>query len=158
MKTISTMTLTALVLTTSALAADREPSAADRAAVMTPINALLKGLEADDGAAVLAVTLPGGAITATRVAPDGRHQRRTLSWADFAASLKPDGTRIEERLGKATIKIDQDIAVVWTPYVVLVDGKISHCGYDHFDVVRVDGQWKLLNVTYSHRTTGCATT
>ena len=127
----------------------------EAAAVMTPVNALLGALERDDGAAVLAATLPEGVVTATRTGPDGKAQRRTLGWAAFAAGLKSDGKRIVERLGDPAIEVDGDVAMVWAPYTVTVDGALSHCGYDLFDLVRSDGRWKVLNVTYSHRTTGC---
>lgn len=130
----------------------------DAAAVMAPVNALLGALERDDGAAVLAVTLPDGVVTAARTAPDGKPQRRTLTWAAFAAGLKPDGKRVVERLGEPAIEVDGNVAMVWAPYTVTVDGTLSHCGYDLFDLVRGAegaGGWKILNVTYSHRTTGC---
>jgi hypothetical protein len=132
------------------------PPESTEGAVMVPITALLDALTNSDGAAILAVTLPEGAITAARVAPDGTHQHRTLRWAEFAAQLKPDGSKIVESLGTPAIEIDEDVAMVWAPYTVTIDGKLSHCGYDHFDLVRSDGQWKILNITYSHRTTGCA--
>jgi hypothetical protein len=132
------------------------PPESTEGAVMAPITTLLDALTKDDGAAILAVTLPEGAITAARVGPDGTHQHRTLRWAEFAAQLKPDGSKIVESLGTPAIEIDEDVAMVWAPYTVTIDGKLSHCGYDHFDLVRTGGQWKILNITYSHRTTGCA--
>jgi hypothetical protein len=132
------------------------PPDSSEGAIMAPILTLLDALTRDDGAAILGVTLPEGSITATRVAPDGTHQHRTVRWADFAAQLKPDGSKIVESLGTPAIEVDQDVAMVWAPYNVTVNGKLSHCGYDHFDLVRTGGQWKILNVTYSHRTTGCS--
>lgn len=131
------------------------PPGTDEAAVMAPIRELLHGLEVSDPAPILAATIPDGAITATRTAPEGTHQRRTLRWAEFAAQFKPDGKRVVESLGQPAIELDDDVAMVWAPYTVTIDGKLSHCGYDHFDLVRTDGRWKILNVTYSHRTTGC---
>ena len=131
------------------------PPGTEEGAVIAPITALLTALTNNDGAAVLAVTLPEGNITAARTAPDGTRQRKTQRWAEFAATLKPGGPRIEEPLGTPAVEIDGDVAMVWAPYTVLVDGKLSHCGYDHFDLVRTDAGWKLLNVTYSHRTDGC---
>ncbi|HTI31950.1 MAG TPA: hypothetical protein VL405_07435 [Sphingomonas sp.] len=125
-------------------------------AVMAPVTALLAALTAHDGNAILAVTLPEGAITSARVAADGTRTSKTLRWAEFATNLKPDGHRIVEMLGTPAIEIDEDVAMVWAPYTFTIDGKLSHCGYDHFDLVRSGGQWKILNITYSHRTTGCA--
>ncbi|CAM3183493.1 DUF4440 domain-containing protein [Sphingomonas antarctica] len=125
-------------------------------AVMAPITTLLDALTHKDGAAMLAVTLPEGSITAARVEADGSHSHKTLRWADFAAVIKPGGPRIVETLGTPAIEIDEDVAMVWAPYTVTADGTLSHCGYDHFDLVRSGGAWKILNITYSHRTTGCA--
>ena len=122
---------------------------------MAPITTLLRGLEVSDPATILAATVPDGIITATRTAPDGTHQRKTMRWADFAAQFKPDGKRVVEALGTPAIEIDDDVAMVWAPYTVTIDGKLSHCGYDHFDLVRADAQWRVLNITYSARTTGC---
>lgn len=72
-----------------------------------------------------------------------------MPWAEFAAGLKPDGSRIEERLGQAAIEIDGGAAMVWAPYRVRVNGRVSECGYDHFDVVRVGTSWKILHATWS---------
>ena len=67
-----------------------------------------------------------------------------------------EGPALEERLvGAPAIEIDGDIAMVWSPYVFLVDGKLSHCGTDHFDLVREAGQWKVLNITWTKRKTDC---
>ena len=133
------------------------PPGTQEAAVMAPIDRLLRALERDDGAALLAEVVADGAITAVRTGPDGKPQRRTVRWAEFAAGLKADGTRIEERLGQPAIEIDDHAAMVWVPYTLLANGKLSHCGYDHFDLVREGAGWKVLNITYSHRTTGCVT-
>ena len=152
-----------LALLLAAQAADKLPPAnplpytdPDAAAVMTPVTTLLTALERSDGAAILAVTLPEGSVTAARTAPDGKPQRRTLRWSEFAAALKPEGGKVVERLGTPAIEVDGNVAMVWAPYTVTVAGKLSHCGYDLFDLVRVDAGWRILNVTYSHRTDGCA--
>ena len=127
----------------------------DVANVMTPITALLTALERNDAAAVLAVTRPEGGATAAMERPDGARRVRRLSWAEFAAGLKPGPDRYQERLSDPAIEVDGDIAMVWAPYMLLRNGAVDHCGYDHFDLVREGGQWRVLNVTWSQRTTGC---
>jgi hypothetical protein len=83
---------------------------------------------------------------------------RGSSWAEFVARFKPGGPKLEERLvGAPAIEIDGDIAMVWSPYVFLIDGKLSHCGIDHVDLVRESGGWKILNLTWTQRTTNCPT-
>ena len=131
------------------------PPGSDEGAIMAPIDTLLNALTAKDEAAVLAVTLPEGSATQAAVAADGTRTRNTTRWADFAANLKTAPGRLVERLGQPAIEFDEDTAMVWAPYTFTIDGKLTHCGYDHFDLVRVDGRWKVLNLTWSKRTTGC---
>lgn len=132
------------------------PPASEEGQVMVPIDALFAGLAARDGAAV-AATLRGDA-TATVVAenPDGTHVVRHMSGAEFAAGLKPGPERYREQLSDPAIELDGDIAYVWGRYDFFVDGRVQHCGYDHFDLVREGGRWKIQNITWSQRSTGCA--
>jgi len=125
------------------------------AAVLAPINAMFAGLEARDGAAILAQTRPEGGATVASEKPDGTRSIRHLSWADFAGGIKPGPERYQEKLLDPAVEIDGDIAMVWSRYVFTIDGKPHHCGVDHFDLVRENGAWKLLNVTWSSRTNGC---
>ncbi|WP_159760111.1 hypothetical protein [Sphingomonas sp. 8AM] len=130
------------------------PSGTEEAQVMVPVDALLRAIETNDRAAALAATLPEGTITATRTAPDGAPQRRTLRWAEWAAQLTPEQGLVEKQ-GVPAIEIDDNAAMVWAPYTVTVSGKPVQCGYNLFDVVRGATGWKILNVTYSARTEGC---
>jgi hypothetical protein len=124
--------------------------------VMVPIDAMFAALAARDGRAILAqVRADGGATKVEQRADGGRYVTR-LSWAEFAAALKPGPERYAERLTDPAIDVDGDIAMVWSPYVFTIDGKVAHCGTDHFDMVREGGRWRILNVTWSQRTTGCA--
>jgi len=125
------------------------------AAVMAPIDAMFRGLAAHDGAAILAQVRPEGGATVAMERPDGGRTIRRLGWAEFAAGVKPGPDRLEERLTDSVVEVDGDIAMVWGPYTFTVNGKIHHCGVDHFDLVREGGAWKVLNVTWTQRTTGC---
>lgn len=125
------------------------------AAVMAPINGMFAGLEARDGAIILAQTRPEGGATVAMEKPDGSHAIRHLSWADFVGGIKPGPERYQEKLLDPAVEVDGDVAMVWSRYVFTVDGKAQHCGVDHFDLVRENGGWKVLNVTWSQRTTGC---
>ena len=127
----------------------------DVAAVMAPVHRLLDALAARDGATIRAVTLPEGLISSVRERPDGTRTRSHLRWAEFADQLKTGQERLDEQISDPAVEIDGDVAMVWAPYVFRIDGKVSHCGFDHFDLVRVDGGWRILNITYSHRQTGC---
>jgi len=125
------------------------------AALMAPINAMFSGLEAREGAMILAQTRPEGGATAVAEKPDGTRSVRHLSWADFAGGIKPGPEHFREKLVDPAVEIDGDIAMVWSRYVFTIDDKPHHCGVDHFDLIRENGAWKVLNITWSSRTTGC---
>jgi len=129
------------------------PPAAEEQAVLAPIDALFAALEAGDSAAVLRVVYPDGRVTAVGTLRSGTGLRQE-SWTQFAARLKP-GEGFSESIFDPAIEIDGDIAMVWAPFVVRVDGKVSNCGVDHFDLVRANGAWKVMNISFSSRTTGC---
>jgi putative lumazine-binding protein len=129
------------------------PPAAEEQAVLAPINALFAAFEAGDSAAALRVVYPDGRVTAVGTLRSGTGLRQE-SWTQFAARLKP-GEGFSESIFDPAIEIDGDIAMVWAPFVVRVDGKVSNCGVDHFDLVRSNGAWKVMNISFSSRTTGC---
>jgi len=131
------------------------PPAAEEQAVLAPINALFAAFEAGDSAAALRVVYPDGRVTAVGTLRSGTGLRQE-SWTQFAARLKP-GEGFSESITDPAIEIDGDIAMVWAPFVVRVDGKVSNCGVDHFDLVRANGAWKIMNISFSSRTTGCPT-
>ncbi|MES2421750.1 MAG: nuclear transport factor 2 family protein [Pseudomonadota bacterium] len=127
----------------------------EEAGVMVSIDALFAALAARDGQAILAQVRPDGGATVAEEKSDGTRSVRRTSWTEFAAALKPGPERYAERLTDPAVDIDGDIAMVWSPYVFTIDGKVAHCGTDHFDMVREAGRWKIANVTWSSRTTGC---
>jgi ketosteroid isomerase-like protein len=129
------------------------PPAAEEQAVLAPINQLLAALEAGDATGVLRVVYPDGRVTAVGTLRSGTGLRQE-SWTQFVARLEP-GEGFRESISDPAVEIDGDIAMVWAPFVVRVDGKVSNCGVDHFDLVRANGAWKVMNIAFSSRTTGC---
>lgn len=147
-------TFLAVLLAGAVPAAAQPAGAADSAAVLVPVNALFAAFEAGDAAAMLRQVYPDGRVTASGLRADGASSLRQLSWTQFAQRVRPDSV-FQERISDATIAIDGDIAMVWAPFVVRVGGRVSNCGVDHFDLVREAGAWKVMNLTFSSRTTGC---
>jgi hypothetical protein len=125
------------------------PPAAEEQAVLAPINRFFAALAAKDAAGMLAEAQPEGRLTANVAGKPPR----VMSWGEFTGQFKPnEGPALLERLvGTPAVEADGDIAMVWSPYEFLIDGKVAHCGIDHFDLVRVGGQWKVLNITWTKR-------
>ena len=123
------------------------------AGVLAPIEQLFAAFAAGDSAAMLRLVHPAGRVTATGTRASGSGLRQQ-SWSEFAARVTP-ASRFSETISDPAIEIDGDIAMVWAPFVVRVDGKVTNCGMDHFDLVRDNGAWKVMNLTFSSRVIGC---
>lgn len=131
------------------------PPPSDDQSVLAPINQLFAAFEAGDSSGVLRVVYPEGRVTAVGALRSGTGVRQE-SWTQFAVRLKP-GEGFRESISDPVVEVDGDVAMVWAPFVVRVDGKISNCGVDHFDLVREQGAWKVMNISFSSRRTGCPT-
>ena len=49
----------------------------------------------------------------------------------------------DERIRFDVVKTDGPLAIAWTPYEFYYKGKYSHCGVDSYQLVRVNGEWKI---------------
>src|SRR5690349_16414216 len=129
------------------------PPVGEEQAVLASVNALLRSFGAGDSAAMLRWVYPDGRVTATGTRASGKGLRQE-SWTQFATRVTPSSV-FEETISDPAIEIDGDAAMVWASFVVRVGGKVSNCGFDHFDLVRDNGSWKVMNLTFSSRVDGC---
>jgi hypothetical protein len=129
------------------------PPVGDEQTVLATVGALLASFSSGDHAAMLRWAYPDGRVTATGTRPSGSGVRQE-SWAQFAQRITP-ATAFQEAISDPAVEVDGDAAMVWAPFVVRVNGKVSNCGFDHFDLVRENGTWKVMNLTFSSRIAGC---
>jgi hypothetical protein len=61
----------------------------------------------------------------------------------------------DEQIVFETIKIDGPLAIVWAPYKFYFDGQFSHCGVDSFQLVFINGQWKIQYLIDTRRKQPC---
>ncbi|MBD8871583.1 nuclear transport factor 2 family protein [Rhodanobacter sp. DHB23] len=135
----------ALLATTPMLAA-ASPSATGDAAVLAPVQAFFAAMSRYDQAGMRAQVLPAGMATLMR---HGKPEQIALG--DFVDHVKPGKANIEERIRDPQVRVDDDLAVVWAPYVFLLDGKPHHCGTDVFNLARVDGHWLIAGIADNSR-------
>ena len=72
---------------------------------------------------------------------------------DFISKEKKGNA--DEQIHFETIKIDGPLALVWAPYKFYYAGKFSHCGVDSFQLVRINGEWKIQYIIDTRRKQGC---
>jgi len=135
----------ALVAAAPVLATPSAPAAGDTA-VLAPVQTFFAAMSRYDQAGMRAQVLPTGMATLMR---QGKPVQLTLG--DFVDHVKPGKARIEERIHDPQVRVDNNIAVVWAPYVFLLDGKPHHCGTDVFNLARVDGRWLITGIADNSR-------
>jgi hypothetical protein len=83
-----------------------------------------------------------------------RAKGETLS--DFLRGVATMGEAdMEERLVNWQCLIDDGIASVWTPYEFYFERKFSHCGVNSFQLIKVQGSWKITLITDTRRKAPC---
>jgi hypothetical protein len=139
--------LALLLLAPAQAATSAQPTKAEEQAVLAPLQGIFDGIAKQDRELVRAQLLPGGMATLIR---DDKPVQ--LHFDAFVARLvwKP-GDQYEERIHDPIVHIDNDIAVLWTPYVFLINGKLDHCGTDIVNLVRRDGHWLISGVADNSR-------
>lgn len=125
-------------------------------AVMVPVNATFAAIAARNGELLRPLAREDGNLFIANEAADGSRKIIRRPMTEFFAGLKPGPEKYEERLYDPAIEVDGDVAFVWGRFNFYIDGKLHHCGYDLFDLVRENGTWKVANISYSSRTTGCS--
>ncbi|HVI48633.1 MAG TPA: nuclear transport factor 2 family protein [Chitinophaga sp.] len=61
----------------------------------------------------------------------------------------------DERIVFDMIKVDGNLASVWTPYSFYYKQRLHHCGADSFQLVKLNGEWKIQFVIDTRRKDGC---
>lgn len=69
------------------------------------------------------------------------------------SSLPKDSA--DERITFDVVKVDDRLAIAWTPYQFFYAGKFSHCGVNSFQLVRFNGVWKIQYLIDTRRRVGC---
>lgn len=85
-----------------------------------------------------------------------------LSKQDFSGFLTsicsiPETTTFEERIDSYEIQMDGKMANVWTPYSFYINGNLSHCGTNSFQLFKRNEVWKIFYIVDTRDSSGCDT-
>ena len=76
---------------------------------------------------------------------------------EFVKSIAsiPKDKKFEEKLLDFNIQVDDRMANAWTPYEFWYEEKFSHCGVNSFQLIKDDGEWKIIYLVDTRRQEGC---
>jgi len=129
------------------------PSAED--SVKAAVNLLFTGM-LQSNAATIRSSFTDSAILQSIIEKEGKTIARTESVNDFAQAIaKLEKGVADERIRFDVIRIDVPLAIVWAPYSFYYKGKLNHCGVDSFQMLLVDGVWKIQYLIDTRRKQSC---
>lgn len=139
-------------------AASASAQQGDKAAVLATVNRLFDGMRMRDTTVMNSVWAPGARL----VRVDKRSVPEAVAYipaSEFTGRVAAaTGDAWTERIYDTEVQVDDGIAQVWAYYTFHLGDKFSHCGYDAFHLVKVNGEWRVTQVIDTSRNTGCRMT
>ena len=124
------------------------------AEVLAVVNAVFDGMRKADSAMVR----PLFHAKARMFTVDSRRPDTLIeaSVERFIQSIGRPRTEVfDEQLSNVRVMIDGSLASVWTDYKFFRGTSFSHCGVDHFLLVKERGSWKILELADTRRSDNC---
>lgn len=152
-------TIRTIALLSTGVAAALAPSAAraqsmDEKAVVSAVERFFEGMLKADSMLMKSTVAAGARLTSV-ANRDGTPTLNVISMDQFITSVgsRPPGTN--EKVYRPEVRIDGDLATVWTFYTLHAGERFIHCGIDAFQLLRMGQDWKIVNVSDTRRTTNC---
>ncbi|HET9409055.1 MAG TPA: hypothetical protein VFO39_17555 [Candidatus Sulfotelmatobacter sp.] len=67
----------------------------------------------------------------------------------FVKLLATSKDKLEETFRNIEIRQDGDLGLVTFNYDFVINDKVHHSGVEHWQMCKIDGQWKILSVTWT---------
>ena len=120
------------------------------------VNQLFEGMKNSDAAMIRSAFTDSAILQSIGRNKEGKIVIRDERIDDFAKSISQiKKGAADERIVFESIRIDGPLAMVWAPYKFYFDGKFSHCGVDSFQLVFINGQWKIQYLIDTRRKQPC---
>lgn len=145
--------LVVLVLSMS-ITAQQKP---EEKKVKQVIETFFEGLHKGDSTIMKATLHKDIKIQTTSTNREGKNILTTDSKEKLLTSIankNPEHIYLEKLLS-FDIKIDGNLASVWTPYEFYFNGKFSHCGANSFQLFNNNGSWEITYLIDMRRRASC---
>lgn len=126
----------------------------DSAQVLAVVRRLFDGMRSADSAMVRSTMASiirfaevNGRVTPARIESD--------SVEGWLGGVARSNRQWDERIYDAEVRVDGNLAQVWAPYTFYLNGKISHCGVDAFELLKDASGWKITQLGDTRRRDNC---
>lgn len=129
----------------------------EKKAIKKTIETFFDGLHKGDSTLVSSTLNSTVKIQTTFTNKEGKNVLVTESKTKLLTNIankKPEHTYLE-KLISWDIKIDGNLASVWTPYEFYLNEKFSHCGANSFQLFNNNGKWEIIYLVDMRRRANC---
>lgn len=128
----------------------------EQEAIKKTIMNLFDGMRMGDSAMVHSAFDSNTVMQTITKNREGKVEVRAGSLVDFLRSVgTPHNEVWDERIEFGDIKIDGDMASVWTPYQFYRGENFSHCGVNSFQLYKGEKGWKIIYLVDTRRKEDC---
>jgi hypothetical protein len=113
--------------------------ASEKAQVLSPINNMFDAMREHDSKKFLK-QFTEKAILERATKNDEVKKSDLMKFAEFIEGSKK---HLDEKLFNVKIQESGNLASAWAPFVFYLDGKLSHCGVNSFQLIKQNERWKI---------------
>ena len=116
----------------------------DAKAAIDVVNQLFTEMGAANPAGIVALHTPTSDLAAV-FKRDGKSRYQSFSGEAFSKMFTDKTKLMREEMYAPNVEVHGDWAMVWGRYVFFNGDKLSHCGINQFNLIRIEGTWKIAN-------------
>lgn len=129
-------------------------STPDSREVLAVVRATFDAMREKDGDKLRGLFHPEARLFSTGLR-EGALSIAVTTLNDFVESVTTSQDFLDERFQDPEVRIEQDLASVWTPYTFHRGEVFSHCGIDAIHLIRDESGWKIVGLAYTRTRDGC---
>lgn len=147
---------TAAIVVLGALSAPAIAQEQTSDAAADTVNTFMTAFNAKDAEGMSALVMEGA--TLAMISKRGESETAAIRpLAGLVAATVSAPFDLKEPTWNLRVVQDGPVASVFADYEFLIDGKRSHCGTNVFQLIKVNGSWKIAGLAYSDFAEGCET-
>ena len=126
----------------------------EEAAIMKVVTGVFEGLRKGDSSIVRPLFhAKARLITVDSRSPNARIEESAEGFIAFIGGAQPGA--FDEPISNVLVHVDGSMASVWADYQFFRGTTRTHCGVDHFLLVKEGGSWKIIELADTRRRENC---
>ena len=135
-----------------------EPLITSEQAAINVVKTLFDGMRAGDSTILRSVLHPEAHLQSSFTNKAGIPVLKGGSVDGWVKSVgTPHEAIYDEKIWSYKVRVDDNLASVWTEYTFYLGKKLSHCGVNAFHIVNTADGWKISHITDTRRRKDCIT-